>query len=127
MTYLQLLYVHVTCVAISGTGFALRGLLMLAESPLLRRRWVRVLPHLVDTVLLASAIGLAVWSRRSPIAEAWLGAKIVALVAYVVLGALALRRARTRAGRVRAFVAALLVFAYIVGVAISKSPWPGLA
>lgn len=127
MTYLVLLHVHVACVVITGAGFVARGLLMLRDSPLLARRWVRVLPHVVDTLLLSSALGLAVWSHRYPLVDAWLTAKLLALVAYVVLGALALRRARTRGARARSFAAALAVYAYIVGVAISKSPWLGLA
>jgi uncharacterized membrane protein SirB2 len=127
MTYLQLLSVHITCVALSGAGFAARGGLMLARSPLLDRRWLRVLPHVIDTVLLASAIGLAIWSKRYPLVDHWLTAKVAGLLAYVVLGSLALRRGRSLATRACAFGAALAVLAYIVGVAISKSPWAGLA
>ena len=76
MTYLDLLHVHVACVVITGAGFVARGLLMLRDSPLLARRWVRVLPHVVDTLLLSSALGLAVWSHRYPLVDAWLTAKL---------------------------------------------------
>ena len=91
---------------------------------MLARRWVRVLPHVVDTVLLASAIALAVMIRQYPLAHDWLTAKVFGLIAYIVLGTIALKRGRTRAVRITAFWSALLVFAYIVAVAITKSVVP---
>jgi uncharacterized membrane protein SirB2 len=123
-TYTVLKYLHVGCVVVSGTGFVLRGAWMLQSSPMLARRWVRVVPHVVDTVLLASAIALSVAIRQYPLMDAWLTAKVLGLVAYVALGTLALKRGRTRAVRITAFCGALLVFAYIVAVAITKSVVP---
>jgi uncharacterized membrane protein SirB2 len=95
---------------------------MLLDSPMLKQRWVRVTPHIVDTVLLASAIALAVISSQYPLAQNWLTAKVVGLVVYVVLGAMVLRRGKTRAARAAYFVAALLVFGYIVSVAMARNP-----
>ena len=123
-TYTLLKYLHVGCAVLSGTGFVLRGAWMMRGSPMLARRWVRVLPHVVDTVLLASAIALAVMIRQYPLVQAWLTAKVLGLVAYIVLGTIALKRGRTRAVRITAFWGALLVFAYIVAVAITKSVVP---
>lgn len=122
--YTQLLHLHVACVVLSGTGFALRGWWMISASPLLAQRWVRVLPHVVDTVLLASAIGLAVTLRQYPLVHAWLTAKLAGLVAYIILGSIALKRGRTRRVRIAAFGGALLAFAYIVAVAMTKSALP---
>src|SRR5512135_3858152 len=109
---------------LSGAGFALRGAWMLQGSPLLARRWVRVLPHVVDTVLLASAIALAVMLEQYPLMQGWLTAKLIGLVVYIALGTIALKRGRTRAVRLAAFGGALLVFAYIVAVALTKSVLP---
>ena len=114
--------VHVTSAMISITGFFVRGLWMLADSPLLHERWVRIAPHVVDTVLLASAIYLAVTIQQYPGVNSWLTAKVVGLVAYVVLGSIGLKRGRTRSVRVLAWLAALATFAYIVGVALSRNP-----
>jgi uncharacterized membrane protein SirB2 len=125
--YETLKWVHVACVIASGGGFVTRGALMLAGSSLLAVRWVRVAPHAIDTVLLASAIAMAVLARLSPLAQPWLAAKIVALLVYIVLGSLALRRARTRARRAAAFAGALLTFVYIVGVALTRDPRSWLA
>jgi len=121
-TYTVLEYLHVTCVVLSGTGFFLRGIWMMQASPMLARRWVRVVPHVLDTILLASAIALAVMVEQYPLVHGWLTAKVFGLIAYIVLGTIALKRGRTRVIRIAAFCGALLVFAYIVAVAITKSP-----
>ena len=123
-SYTWLKYLHIACVALSGTGFVLRGAWMMRDSPMLARRWVRVAPHVVDTVLLASAIALAVMIRQYPLEQAWLSAKVLGLIAYIVLGTIALKLGRTRAVRITAFWGALLVFAYIVAVAVTKSVVP---
>lgn len=122
MNYLLVKQLHMTCAALSGSLFLLRGLWMLMDSPRLRQRWVRVLPHAIDTVLLASAVTLAVWSAQYPVAQGWLTAKVAALLLYIVLGSVALRRGRSRTTRAAAFVAALATFAYIVGVALTRNP-----
>jgi uncharacterized membrane protein SirB2 len=122
--YPTLRAIHVTCVALSLSGFALRGAWMLTESALLNHRLTRVLPHLADTLLLGSAIGLAMMIRQYPFADGWLTAKLVALLAYIVLGSVALKRGRTHATRKVAFVAALATAAYLVAVALTRSPWP---
>ena len=122
MDYLLLKHLHVTAVAVSGTGFLLRGLLMLGESPLLARRWLKVMPHVVDTVLLGSAIAMAVISAQYPFAQPWLTAKFFGLLAYILLGMMALKRGRTKSVRAVFFVAALMAFAYIVSVALTRDP-----
>ncbi len=119
---------HVTCAVLSVSGYFLRGLLMLRDSPLLRNRWMKVAPHVVDTLLLASAIALTVRLGQYPFVHGWLTAKVLALIAYIVLGAVGLRYGRTRNVRVAAWVAALLTFGYIVAVALTRRPlpYPGL-
>ncbi len=118
-------FVHVTCVAVSGAGFLLRGIWMLQDSPRRHARWVRVAPHVVDSLLLASAIGLVVGLEQYPFVHAWLTAKVLGLVAYIGLGMLALHYGPSRGLRALALVAALAVFAYIVAVALTHraAPW----
>ena len=113
--------IHVTFAALSFTGFLIRGVWMLGDSPLLKRRWVKIAPQVVDTVLLASAILLAVQLRLSPLQQPWLMAKVIALVVYIGVGLVALRFGRTKRVRTVAWVLAMLIFAYIVSVAVSKS------
>ena len=121
--YAAVKHLHVACVALSGAGLFLRGLLMMANSALLQRRWIRIVPHVNDTVLLAAAIALMLLTRQYPFVDAWLTAKVLGLVAYIVLGAVALRPGGPRGVRIAAWLAALAVFAYIVSVALTKSPW----
>ena len=123
MTYLALKHLHLTCVALSSFGFALRGVWMLGDSPMLTRRWVRVAPHVVDTLLLGSAIALAVSSSQYPFVDNWLTAKVLGLLVYIVCGTLALKRAKSKATRSVFLLAAVLAFAYIVSVALTRSPY----
>lgn len=123
-TYQAVKHLHMSCAAISISFFILRFSWMLRGSSILQQRWVRILPHVVDTILLASALTMVAWSGQIPFQQAWLGAKVVALLAYIVLGSIALKRGKTPTGRTLAFVAALLVFGYIVAVALSRQVLP---
>ena len=125
--YLALKHFHITCVVLSGAGFALRGAWALAGSPLARARLTRVLPHVVDSCLLLSAIGLAWMAGQYPFVHGWLTAKVAGLLAYIGLGMLALKPGRAMAVRAGAFVAALATFSWIVSVALSKNPAGWLA
>lgn len=120
--YPLLLHVHLTTVALTLGLFLLRGWWMLRDSPRLSDRWVRVVPHVVDTLLLASAIGLMLIVRQYPFVQGWLTAKVLALTLYIVLGTIALKRGRTKGVRTAAFAAALAVFGYIVATAVTRDP-----
>lgn len=122
MEYLALKALHVGCAILSIAGFAARGVLMLRGSQLLETRWLLVVPHVVDTVLLASALWLTILIGQYPFVQNWLTAKVLALVAYVVLGSIALKRGRTKGVRTVAFALALGVAAYIVTVALTRDP-----
>jgi len=124
MAYLILKNPHLTTIAITLTLFVLRGIWMMAGSPLLQARWVRIVPHVNDSLLLASGIGLAVLIRQYPLTHGWLTAKFFALIAYIVLGTIALKRGRTRGQRISAWFAALLVFGYMAAVARAHDPFP---
>lgn len=123
MDYATLKTAHVTAALFSYALFFVRGIWMIRESPLLQVRPVRIVPHVVDTILLASAIALAVTIRQYPGAVGWLTAKVAALVVYIVLGSVALKRGRTRELRIGMWVAAQATFFYIVAVAVTKRPW----
>jgi len=120
VSYLAIKYLHVTSVVLSGSFFLLRGLWMLRESDMLQRRWVKVLPHIIDTLLLGSALVMVFRSGQYPFVQPWLTAKVLALMAYIVIGSVALKRGKTRAVRIWAFAAALATFAYIVAVALTR-------
>jgi uncharacterized membrane protein SirB2 len=117
-------YVHLTCVVLSGTGFFIRGIWMIRESPWLHKTWVRVLPHIIDTTLLVSAILLTLQIRQYPFVHGWLTVKVVALVAYIVIGAIGLKYGKTKKIRVTAWLVALAIFLYIVLVAQTRQVLP---
>lgn len=118
--YFLVKYVHVSSVVISFLGFSLRGYWMLVESPALQHKLTRVLPHIVDTVLLGSAITLVVMSRQYPFVADWVTAKIALLLLYIVLGAFALKRGKTRQIRMATLACALLTILAIFSVALTK-------
>ncbi len=93
---------------------------------MLRRKLVRILPHIIDTILLASAIALLFRIQQYPFSHQWLTAKVVALVAYIILGTYALKRGGTKKVRIRALIGAYAVFFYMLGVALSHDPLPSL-
>lgn len=116
--------VHISCAFVSVSGFALRGYWLIRRDRRLGHRLTRILPHLVDTALLASAIGMLLILQASPFAHPWLVAKLVALLVYIGLGMVALRFGKTRRLRIGAFWLALATALYIIAVARSHSPWP---
>jgi uncharacterized membrane protein SirB2 len=117
--YQAVKHIHLTCIALSFCGFLLRAYWMMTDSPLLRARLTRILPHVIDTLLLASALYLVSQLGGVP---AWVWAKIGGLLVYIAFGMVALKAGRPRGIRVAALVAAVLTFSWIVSVAITKTP-----
>ena len=120
--YAEIKWVHVAAVIASGSLFALRGAGVLAGA-----RWpmfapLRYLSYTIDTVLLTAALMLATILHQYPFVHGWLTVKVLLLVVYIVLGSLALKRARTPAARAWCFVAAVLVYLFIVSVARAHHP-----
>ncbi len=115
-------YIHVSSVIITFILFFVRGVWMISDSDLLTRKWSRLIPPVIDTILLASAITLSVTIYQYPFVHAWLTTKVVALFVYIGLGMLALTYGKTKIIRVSAWIAAQFCFVYIVAVAITKNP-----
>ncbi len=119
MSYLLLKFIHISAVFCSGTLFFIRGRWMLCDSSRLQQTWVKVVPHIIDTVLLASAIALTLRIHQYPLTNNWLTAKVLGLLLYIALGVIALKRGRSRKVRRLAWLAAMAVFLYIVAVALT--------
>jgi len=122
MSFLLLKTLHVIFVVSSYALFFLRGIWSLNDSAIMPQRWVKIVPHVVDTLLLVSALALAFSLSQYPFTDAWLTAKVVGLSLYVGLGFIALREGLSRQIRMVAWLAAQAAFAYIVLVAISHNP-----
>lgn len=122
MDFLLIKGLHITCAFTSYTLFLLRGIWQLRSSLIMRQRWVRIVPHVVDTLLLTSAIALAFTIRQYPFVDAWLTFKVIGLLLYIVLGSVALKYGKNRTQRIFAWLSAQAVFAYIVLVATQHDP-----
>lgn len=125
-TYLLLKHSHLLMVALSIALFLLRAFLLYTWPRALRVRWLRILPHLIDTLLLLSAIGLMLVIGQYPLVNHWLTAKLLGLLAYIGFGTVALKRGRTLKGRSLALIGALLSLGYILAVATTRSATLGL-
>jgi len=113
---------HMITAIATISGFVLRGYWMMIQSEKLDLKIVRIAPHVIDTLFLLSGIALVSILQLNAFSEPWLLAKFAGLIGYIVLGTFAIRRGPTLQIRVIAFVGALSLFAYIVGVAMTKSP-----
>lgn len=116
--------IHLSAVSLSFIGFFIRGLWMMADSSMLAKKWVKVVPHIVDTVLLLSAIMLTIQIQQFPFVTDWLTAKFCALMVYIFLGIIALRAGKTKQQKVIAWLLGLATFVYIGSVAMTKTPMP---
>ena len=120
--YPQLRQAHVALVAASGLLFALRGAAVLAGKGWPMRAPLRWLSYGIDTLLLAAG-GILWWLLSlGPVRDPWLGTKLLLLVVYIVLGSLALKRARSEPARRLAYAAALGVYGFIASVAVAHHP-----
>ena len=113
--------IHMSTAFISISLFLLRGFWVFQESPMMTKKWVKILPHVNDTILLITAILLAIGIQQYPFVDAWLTVKFVALLVYIVLGMFALKRAKEMKNKLIFFILALMTFSYIVGVALNRT------
>jgi uncharacterized membrane protein SirB2 len=125
--YNEIKWVHIGCVLLSGSLFFLRGLLMLNGSLLASDRRLSRLSYGIDTALLVAAVLLTVIIHQYPLVQGWLTVKVLLLIVYIVLGVFALRRGKTQRSRMAFFVAALLVYGFIISVAVTHNPRGALA
>ena len=125
--YLIIKNIHMAFATLTIIGFLLRGYWRISDSNLIQNRAMKIVPHAIDAMFLATGIGLLMMLNLNPMQHPWLLAKFVALFAYVGLGMVAFRFGRTQEIRLMAYVGALASFAFVVGTAIAKSPLSWLA
>lgn len=113
--------IHMSTALISISLFVLRGLWVLQESEMMNKKWVKIVPHVNDTVLLITAIILAIGLNQYPFMTDWLTAKFVALIIYIILGMYALKYAKTKNTKIVFFILSIMTFSYIVMVALTRS------
>ena len=122
MSYKLLIHLHVITAVISLLLFLFRGVWVLRHGQHNRPRWMKWLPHVNDTILFVLGIALMLTIQQYPVVNAWLTAKLTALVIYILLGMVVMKWATQWRSQFVAWLSALVVFAYMVGVAITKQP-----
>ena len=122
MSFATIKIIHIICMILTYILFSLRGIWMIQGSSLLKLRWVKILPHVIDTILLTSAITLVTMIQQYPGLNIWISAKIGALLLYILLGMMAFRFGKTQKIKIISWILAQIVFFYIVLVALTKNP-----
>lgn len=120
--YEDIKWLHIACVALSGSLFVSRGFLMMGNSVHANTKFLARSSYVIDSALLTAAILLTVIIRQYPLRQAWLTVKVALLVIYIFLGIWALRRGKTRRQRIGCFIAAVLVYGFIISVAVTHDP-----
>lgn len=128
MPYVAIKHAHMMFAIISITLFMLRAWLAVPAPARIKSKFLKIAPHIIDTLLLAMGVWLAVLSNQIPFGNSpWLTAKVIGLVLYIIVGTIAIKRGKTHSQRLVATFAAIAIFAYIYGAAVSKSPLSWLA
>ncbi|EGV52024.1 SirB2 family protein [Candidatus Endoriftia persephone] len=122
--YPYIKHIHLTTVTITGLLFLLRFIWMIQGRLQQRGRWVRTLPHINDSLLLASGLTMATILGQYPFSANWLTAKLLALLAYIVIGSIALKRGPSRTIRILAGPIAIACYLYIIAVGLTRQPLP---
>lgn len=118
---LAIKHLHLTFVALALLVFIIRGVLLFINSTLLNKKILKIAPHIINTIMLVSGIVLAVKMGMQPGEQPWLMAKIIGLIVFIILGVAAFKVRHPLVQKIL-WVDALVVFVYIVSVAITKSP-----
>jgi len=122
--YFAFKHIHMLCAVISIISFIIRGALAIKGSSILQKKWIRIAPHIIDTLLILSAVGLMVSIQQYPFVNGWLTAKFIGLIVYIFLGVVTLKIAKSQSVRIGAYLLAIVTFGYIASVAVSKTPLP---
>ena len=113
--------IHMSTAFISISFFLVRGIWVFKNSSMMNKKWVKIVPHINDTVLLITATMLALSLQQYPFVNDWLTAKFIALLLYIIFGMFALKRAKGMKNKMIFFVLSLITFSYIVGVALNRT------
>lgn len=118
--YMFVKHLHLTAVALSLSLFILRFIWSLRRSPMMQKKWVKIVPHVIDTLLLASALTLCVILVQYPFVNGWLTEKVLGVVCYIIMGFVTLKWASTTPVRWLGFVGAMASIVFSAKIAVMK-------
>ncbi len=119
--------IHIATVGITGSLFILRFVWMSQGTLHLRGRWVETLPHINDTLLFISGLMIASIIGELPLQAPWLTTKLFILLAYIVLGSIALKRGKSSRIRLWSGYTAIFCYLTIIAIALTHSPMPNFS
>jgi len=114
-------HLHLTAIALSFALFAIRYFLLMRSSKLQHKKWLKITPHIVDTVLIISIVLLCVELSLYPFVNEWATSKLIGLVLYMLSVAFALKWARNNAMRLVGFAGAVAWLTITASIAVSKN------
>jgi len=120
--YMMAKHLHLTAVGLSILFFIFRFIWIQLDANALSKKWVKILPHIIDTVLLGSAVWLCIILSQYPFVNAWLTFKVIGVILYIVFGLFALKKAKTTLSKWAFFIAAIGVLMATAMVAVTKQP-----
>lgn len=122
MMYLALKHAHMTFALLSIIGFVMRVTWLSYKPAMLNKRLVRILPHINDTLLLASGVSLAVLLGFSPLAPHWFTLKLVLILVYICLGFVVMKSHLNGLYRFTVLALTIISFCSIAYLAVTKPP-----
>ncbi|GIU18908.1 SirB family protein [Shewanella colwelliana] len=118
--YPAIKHIHLTFIALSVLFFIVRFVLHIRQSPIMDKKFVKIAPHVIDTLLLLSGLTLCFIIKQYPFQDAWLTEKIGAVVAYIFLATIALKANRNTLFKVFAALGAIAWIVYAAKIAMFK-------
>jgi len=115
-----MLHLHMTLAVLSIALFTLRFIWLLSNSAKLSAKWVKIAPHIVDTLLLTVGVGLAVKYSINPLEQLWLGEKLLAVIAYIFTGYYTLKLARNKTMQIIGYLGAMGWVMLIIRLAMTR-------
>jgi uncharacterized membrane protein SirB2 len=119
--YMAFKHIHLLMVVLSVSFLLVRYAMSLKPAAILQTKFFKIAPHVIDTLLLVSAVLLMITLQQYPFVHAWLTEKLLAVLAYIALGVMAFK-GRTAAIRWICFLGALGWLGLVLRVAITKQP-----
>ena len=118
--YMFVKHLHLTAVVLSLSLFTLRFVWALKGSQMLQKKWVKIVPHVIDTLLLASALTLCVIIVQYPFVDSWLTEKVIGVIGYIFMGFWTLKWAKNTVTRCAGFIGAIVFVVFTAKIAVFK-------
>lgn len=115
-------HVHITAVMLSILVFIGRFVLLQFAPRIGNHKVLKIVPHILYTVLLISAVVLCSLIGVYPLGDMWATQKLIGLLVFAVIGLYSTKWAKTKSMAWGGFFIVLVFFMMTLHVAFSKQP-----